>query len=597
MGAVVGFTIYRNLVPESTRSLIATQNRAISYFAWLDKKSLTVGETSLELWGREEVMDRIHTLPDGSVLILVGSPHNEISWHEVEADLLKADRVDDFELPWEGRVILFRISADGKRWTMWNDWLGSIPVFHTVIGDGRIASTLEPVTVAAAGYTPEDFFMPGLVSLLINGHFISDWTLYKGMKTIPADSVSEWDEDGFHTKQLWTVQPGQSRWETSWDDLVDEMHELSHKAIANTLKSQSTWIVPLSSGLDSRLIAGVAADVGANAYTYAWGGANTTDVVYSREIAKALGFPWKHINLDKDFLVKYTPYWANYFGSAMHFHGMYLMAFLDLIGGEPDGPVLSGFIGDTLAGDGIHDLEPVHLLTENYQLCIDWYSNWNVDHIKDIFNISLDDSFQANSIEYKKMINELQGVFYQKMMFLELWNRQQLFISFQSTLADYWRGVANPFMDRSYARFCMSLPRAALDNRNLLADVYRRYYGRLAVIPGTYAKDPFILTGKYLIRRRLAQVLPVPLRMRLLKGFGNIQLRMDVESIQHSRKKSLWPLFEARDVLSEWMDFSQLEQDYQELIHSNENILPLRRLQSVQTLAYRILDNKDYTIN
>ena len=29
-------------------------------------------------------------------------------------------------------------------------------------------------------------------------------------------------------------------------------------------------------------------------------------------------------------------------------------------------------------------------------------------------------------------------------------------------------------------------------------EVFRRYYGRLAVILGTYAKDPFILTGIYL---------------------------------------------------------------------------------------------------
>ena len=588
MGSLVGFNISTWLTEKNSNPAEAAQNRALAHFSHMECKSIQIGMSRLDVWGRKDLTDRIHTLPNGSVLALIGSPVGEVCWQNIEESLLKAELVENFELPWEGRVILLCVSADGRRWTMWNDWLGSIPVFHAQIGDGRIASTLEPVIVAAAGYTPDDFFMPGLVSLLINGHFISDWTLYKGMKIVPADSASEWDENGFRSKRLWTVTPSQERWETSWDDLVDEMHELSHKAIADALKTQFSWILPLSSGLDSRLIAGVAADVGAEAYTFAWGGPETTDVIFSQQIAKKLDFPWKHINLPKNFLLKYTPRWAALFGSVMHFHGMYQMAFLDLIEEWPKGRIISGFVGEVVAGDGINDLEPVHLRSENFQLCTDWYTNWHVNQLKSAFNIPLDDHLQANALEYKKMVGDLRGSFFQKMMFLELWNRQRFFISFQSTLSDYWRGVATPFMDRTYARFCMSLPRTALENRRLLADVYRRYYGRLAVVPGTYANEPLLLTGRYLLNRRIAQVLPKSIRRGSFAGYENKQLRMDIESIQAVGRKSLWPLFETIEQLPKWIDVNQLEQDYQTLMHSKEDVLPLRRLQSVQTLAYRL---------
>ena len=590
LGAIVGFTIHQNLSFERKNSQLKAQAQALSYFEWLDKKSLTVGETCLEVWGRKEVTDRLHIMPDGVVVALIGSPHNEISWQAVETDWLNISRPEDFRLPWEGRVILLRISADGKEWTMWNDWLGSIPVFHAQIENGCIASTLEPATVAAARYTPDDFFMPALVSLLINGHLISDWALYKGMKTLPADSVSEWNENGFRANQFRTVQPSQDRWETNWDDLIDEMYELSHRAIADVLKTRSTWILPLSSGLDSRLITGVAADVGANAHAYAWGAPDTTDAVYSRQVAKVLGYPWKHINLPNDFLPKYTKQWANWFGSVMHFHGMYQMAFLDAIKEEPPGAILSGYVGDVVVGDGISNLEPVHLQPESFQLCTDWNINWHVDQLGTIFKVPLEDALHANALEYKKMIGDLQGAFFQKMMLLELRNRQRFFISFQSILSDYWRGVANPFMDRRYARFCLSLPRAALDARRLLKDVYRRYYGRLAVIPGTYANEPLILTGRYLLNRRIARRLPKPLRYGPFAGYENIQLRMDIESLQVTGKDALWPLFETKELLSDWLDFSQLEQDYQTLMNSKKDIRPLRRLQSVQTLAYRLIN-------
>ncbi|HXF85236.1 MAG TPA: asparagine synthase-related protein [Anaerolineales bacterium] len=589
MDAIVGFSLYYQLTNESEQRALAAQHRALSQFKNLVQKTLVIGESKFHFWGRGDPVVRIHRSAGGSTLALIGSPHNEINWRGVEEALCKTEKSEGFELPWEGRVILLRISTDGKRWTLWNDWLGSIPVFHAEIGRGRIASTLEPVVVASAGYTPEDFFLPAVVSLLINGHYLADWTLYKGMKVIPPDSCMEWGEKGFRAERLWTVVPSQSRWEAGWDDLVDEMHELSCQAVKQALDSYPKWILPLSSGLDSRLIAGVAAEVGADAHAYTWGAPHTTDAVNSQKIARTLGFPWKRVDLPRDFLVTYTPRWADWFGSALHFHGMYQMAFLDRIASEPPAPIISGYVGDVLAGDPVKDMDAVHRGRRSYQLESDWYCHWTADEVRAHAKFPLAEALEANAEEYQKQIASLPGAFYQKLQLLELWNRQRLFTSFQSILSDYWRGVATPFLNRAYARFCLSIPRAALDDRRLLSDVFRRYYGKLAVISGTYAPDPLILTGRYLILRRIAGILAPAFHRGPLKGFGNVQLRMDIESVQHSGWKALWPLFEARDQLSNWLDFNQLERDFQTIMISKEDIRPLRRLQSAQTLAYRLL--------
>jgi hypothetical protein len=593
MGSIVGFSLFSELESDVVKRLLASQEEALAGFNHLERKSISLGTTSLEIWGHKYISDRIHTMPDGSLLALIGSPHGKVMWPDVQEALQKSTTSSGFQPPWDGRVVLLHISADGRRWTMWNDWLGSIPVFYTSIGRGRVASTLEPVVVASAGYTPDDFFLPGLVSLLINGHFIADWTLYKDMKVVPPDSAAEWDENGFRAKTLWTVEPSQSRWEAGWDDLVDEMHELSRQAVKQALSGHPKWILPLSSGLDSRLIAGVAADADADVYAYAWGASHTTDVVNSQKIARALGFPWKHIDLPKDFLVKYTPQWAAWFGSAMHFHGMYQMSFLDEIRLEPAGPVLSGFIGDVLAGSNVITLSEVHSSKDSCQIYDDWHVHWAVKDLPAALRKPVEEILPEIASAIENQINVLPGKRYQNLLYLALWSRQRFFTNFQSTLLDYWRGVANPFMNRAYARFCMSLPRAALDERRLLADVFRRYYGSLAVIPGTYAKDPFILTGSYLVKRRLVEKLPPALHRGPLKGFGKVQLRMDIESVQAIGRDALWPLFEAREKLSEWLDFSQLERDLQTVMSSQEDIRPLRRLQSAQTLAYRLLGKKD----
>jgi len=56
-------------------------------------------------------------LPDGGILAMIGSPHGDISWQKVQESLAQATRPEDFELPCDGRVILLKISADGRRWT------------------------------------------------------------------------------------------------------------------------------------------------------------------------------------------------------------------------------------------------------------------------------------------------------------------------------------------------------------------------------------------------------------------------------------------------------------------------------------------------
>jgi hypothetical protein len=523
--------------------------------------------------------ENIHTLPDGSLVVVIGSPQGKVVFSDVQDDLLSGN----FELPWDGRVILLRISADGKDWTMWNDWLGSIPVYYTEPGQSRIASTLEPATVAAAGYTPEDFFLPGLVSLLNNGHFLSDWTLFKGMKIIPPDCVAEWTEAGFHSEQLWTVKPTEDRWEAGWDDLVDEMHELSRQAIADVLKTQSAWILPLSAGLDSRLIAAVGADVGVNMHTYAWGEPESTDVVYSYQIAKTLGYSWKRIDLCEDFLAIYTPQWANMFGSSMHFHGMYQMCFLDNLRSEPDSSLITGYIGDVLSGSSLMRCNAGSVVYKK-----EWYMHWSVNEMRSLLKAPIEDALQEIAEEVKKQADTIPGSGFTRTLFFELWNRQRLFTSFQSTLSSYWRGVATPFLNRAYARFCMSLPRAVHENRRLLADVFRRYYGRLAVIPGTYADQPFILTGKYLLKHRIVEHLPPALHHGPFAGFDDVPLRMDIASLQHTGKAALWPLFDNLDKLSAWLNVDQLEVAYQAIMSSTKDIRPLRKLQSVQTLAYRL---------
>ncbi len=590
--AAVGFALFSGLAPDQTAAALKAQERARSHTTHLDHTSLCVGIAQLDLWGHGDVRTSTAELPDGSVLAVIGSPHDGPDWKELQDVLLACNRDEEFILPWDGRVVLLRISRDGRRWTMWNDWIGSIPVYHAEIAGGRIASTLEPVVVEAGGFSYGDVFTPGLVSLLINGHFLADWTLFKGMHTVPPDSVTTWDDGGPTSTSLWTVKPTRDRWETGWDDLIDEMHALAFRAIEGVLRTDGSWILPLSSGLDSRLIAAVSAEVGACLHACTWGELDTTDVIYSRQVARTLGIPWTHIDLPKDFLATYTPVWADWFGSSMHFHGMYQMCFFDAVrnSSSQNRRIVSGFYGDVLAGIAIEGLLPIHTRARSYHLQDGPYVHWTETELRTLMRTDVAGALEANAEELASQFRSLPGAAFQRVQFMETWGRQRMFGSFQTSVSDCWNGVAVPFMNREYARFCMSLPLAALGHRRLLAEVFRRHYSRLSAIPGTYGSEPYRLTGRYLLRRRAAGLTPRWLRRRVFPGIDEVPLRLDVGSVRALGTKALWPIYQTLPQLANWLDVTQIERQVRRIMTEEEDLRPLRKLQSIQALAYRLSD-------
>ena len=587
MNPIVGLSIQLGLDHSARDREGRALRKALRHFPWLQQVSLGVEQTEVSLWGHGDLSHCLYHLPDDSMLVLVGSPIGGIPWAQVAERLNKASHPEDFKLPWDGRVLLLKISADGRRWTMWNDWCGSIPVFHAQIGEGRIASTLEPVVVAAAGYTSDDFFLPGLLSLLVNGHYLGDWTLYKDMRVVPPDCVAEWDGDGFRWNRLWTIEPSDERWDRGWDELADEAYELSRQAIADVLKTQPAWILPLSGGLDSRLIAAVGAEMGVELRAYTYGPSVWEEVIYAHQVAKALKLPWKRVDLGTDYLAKYTPIWADWFGSALHFHGMYQMPFLESLRSEVPAPIVQGFLGEALAGLHLPGLISAHRNGESHGPLTDGWIHWPVEEVKSLLKVRVDDALEQVATDMESQINGVPGAWFQRLMLLDLWNRQRLFISYQPMMYDYWRGVATPFHNREYARFCLSLPLLALENRRLQGEMLRRYYRDLAVIPGTYGALPFVLSRRYIFKRGVAELLPRTLRRGPLREFNPASETMGQDCVRASGQVALWPIYEAWERLADWLEMTRVLAAHNAAAHGD--LKAMRKLQAVQTVAYRLL--------
>ncbi len=117
--------------------------------------------------------------------------------------------------------------------------------------------------------------------MLVLGNYLANWTFYKDMYTIHPDRVTSLNHEGdSRVISCQTISISVDRSGCGWNELIDEMHSLVVEAILKPFRTNNKWTIPLSSGLDSRLIATVGAEYGIDMSTYTFGPSNTKDVVY-----------------------------------------------------------------------------------------------------------------------------------------------------------------------------------------------------------------------------------------------------------------------------------------------------------------------------
>ncbi|MBE9114502.1 hypothetical protein IQ249_01210 [Lusitaniella coriacea LEGE 07157] len=584
---LVGFVVSKALDPAQIARRDKSLQQTLSHFPWLTNQKLEIGDTEIIFWGHPPLENCIHRTQNGDWLVLIGQPIDPISWTKIENALTEATSPQDFDFPFDGRFVLLLIRFNGKHWFVWNDWLGSILVFHTQMGSASIASTLESVVVDTVDYRSDRFCLPGIVSLLLNFVCVGNLTLFEGMTTLRADCMAAWTPQGFSLTQKNTVKPSDERWHEGWDELIDEMYELSRQAILEVVKTQSSWTLPLSGGLDSRLIAAVGAEAGVDYQSFTYGNAHSRDVMFARQVAEYLNIPWSRFEIPNDFLAQHNLMWADWFGSSRDFHGLYQIDFLEYLRTTSLNSVLLGYVGDALAGAHLQSMSKLH--KENHPIApYITGSIWSLNEIRTLFKKPIDEAIQQVSTTLEREMKSIDGSWFQSLMMLDLRQRQRLYISYQPIMYDYYLGVSTPFLNRAYANFCLSLPRTVLEDRRLLKEMYRRYYPNLASISGGCAKNEAMrMTDRYVMKRIIARKLPSKLRLGLFQEFADAPSAVNLGKVlKNSGDKSVPFSLKALHLLDSWFDCEKLRHLCKQSTTGQQ--APYKKLSTLFPIAMRI---------
>jgi hypothetical protein len=140
-------------------------------------------------------------------------------------------------------------------------------------------------------------------------------------------------------------------------------------------------------------------------------------------------------------------------------------------------------------------------------------------------------------------------------------------------------------MNRDYARFCLSLPRLALEGRRLQKEMLKQYYPRVAKIRGTFHGTPLILSKRFLARRLASDLLPRMFKRGPLREFAPTQPTCDFDCMKATGWKAMYPLSPALTDQEIFDNSVVLDTARRAMNYSVADLVKVREL---QTVIYRL---------
>ena len=188
--------------------------------------------------------------------------------------------------------------GDRRRWTVFNDRLGLIPVFYGLSEERLVVGPQARLTWQATG-EPLTINELGVADLLRCENMAEDHTLIGGIRWLRGGHLLEWSsEGGQRTRRYWDFQHRGDP-ECNKDGVIDGYVNALERTIRRHADSCGPLRLGISGGLDSRMYLGFCKRVGRMPACFTAGWAFGDDLRYGRRVARAAGAPHEWVEMEE----------------------------------------------------------------------------------------------------------------------------------------------------------------------------------------------------------------------------------------------------------------------------------------------------------
>jgi asparagine synthase (glutamine-hydrolysing) len=193
----------------------------------------------------------------------------------------------------EGMFAFAIWDARHRRLLLGRDRFGEKPLFYCERG-GEIAFASEASVLAAGVGHAAEVDPAGVDAFFVFGYVPGPETILRDVRQVPPGATLAWDAESRQVQvaRYWSPPLSRARGVISADEAVEEVDALLTRSVRSRMLADVPLGVLLSGGVDSTLIAAVAADVSSapvKTFTVAYDVGDVNEADAAREAAQALG--------------------------------------------------------------------------------------------------------------------------------------------------------------------------------------------------------------------------------------------------------------------------------------------------------------------
>ena len=465
MAAIVGYFDLKKQLPQNT---LNTMLKA-AYTVSASQKSHDEEWGGLGIINQPSDQTSFMECDDLSVIGVTGT-------FEPVPELTEFPRLDKMDIEQvsllRGGYIWVQMDVQKQKFVIVNDHFARHPLYVTKYKDAVLFSTqIKSLLSALPGDQTLD--KSAVAMMLSIGEVVGNQTLIEGVETLAAAQILTIDKHGSQYNPYWQYSYKQD-FSINKKDAIQVIGEMLTQSVERAISYSDTVTVPLSGGLDSRFLLGVANKT-KEVHAYTWGVPGCRDLIYAKKTAKKINCKHDCFEFTPNYLEKYADQGVWITEGQIPVINFHVLPYVNRLAKDGNFTLLDGFAGDAVLGGNF--IKSTWLNNPNTKVVADelWYWRLN-DTVKSLQSSELS-SMVANSKEiFSSIYAEYQGETSMDLVMAFLMdNRVRRTTTGGAEIFRTQFAVKQPFMDVDLITAINQVPHKWRKRHRLYVDVLNKF--------------------------------------------------------------------------------------------------------------------------
>jgi len=341
VAAIVGYFDVKKQLPETTLKTMlsaAYMPSACNQQAWQTEFS------GLGVVAQKSDATNDYDCAETERIVMTG----EFESLEVGGGMPRLDRMTDQQVALlRGGFVWALMDESQQRFFIVNDHFGRHPLYIVKYKEAVLFATQIKVLLAALPVKPE-LDKQAVAMMLSIGEMVGNQTLVSGIKTLAAGSVLSIDAMGMQQHQYWQYSYQQD-FSKNKKQAITEIGSALEQSVHRAVKHSDTLTVPLSGGLDSRFILGLA-NKEKQVHAYTWGVPGCRDLIYAKKTSQKINCTHDLFEFSPNYLQDYADKGVWITEGQIPVVNFHVLPYVERLAEDGNLTLLDGYAGDVAFG-------------------------------------------------------------------------------------------------------------------------------------------------------------------------------------------------------------------------------------------------------